>query len=80
MAQALPSSFDEWIQSLLNDLQSNDVDMSDIVQYLMGIIASDSETDEEKQIAIVELLSDLDLKVREAFIDCRNTVSYFILA
>ncbi len=66
MAQALPSSFDEWIQSLLNDLQSNDVDMSDFVQYLMGVIASDSETDEEKQIAIVELLSDLDLKVREA--------------
>jgi hypothetical protein len=80
MAQALPSSFDEWIQSLLNDLQSNDVDMSDFVQYLMGVIASDSETDEEKQIAIVELLSDLDLKVREAFIDCQNTVSYFILA
>jgi len=80
MAQALPSSFDEWIQSLLNDLQSNDADMSDFVQYLMGIIASDSETDEEKQIAIVELLSDLDLKVREAFIDCQNTVSYFILA
>jgi len=80
MAQALPSSFDEWIQSLLNDLQSSDADMSDFVQYIMGIIASDSETDEEKQIAIVELLSDLDLKVREDLIDCQNTVSYFILA
>jgi hypothetical protein len=38
--------------------------MSDIVQYLMGIVTSDSETDEEKQTAIVELLADLDLKVK----------------
>jgi hypothetical protein len=63
MAEALPTSFDEWIRSLLNELQSNDADMSDFVQYLLGIVNSDSETDEEKQIAIAELLADLDLKV-----------------
>jgi hypothetical protein len=63
MAEALPTSFDEWIRSLLNELQSNDADMSDFVQYLLGIVNSDSETDEEKQIAITELLADLDLKV-----------------
>ncbi|CAF1254191.1 unnamed protein product [Rotaria magnacalcarata] len=62
MAEASSSSFDEWIRSLLNELQSNDVDMSDFVQYLMGIVTSDSETDEEKQVAIAELLADLDLK------------------
>ena len=67
MAQALSSSFDEWIRSLLNDLQSNNVDMDDFVQYLIGIVTSDSETDEEKQIAIAELLADLDLKVQLAF-------------
>jgi hypothetical protein len=64
MAAALSSTFDEWIRSLLNELHSNDADMSDFVQYLMGIVTSDSETDEEKQIAIVELLADLDLKVK----------------
>jgi hypothetical protein len=63
MAQALSSSFDDWIRSLLNELQSNDVDMSDFVEYLMGIVRSDTETDEEKQTAIAELLADLDLKV-----------------
>ena len=63
MAQALLSSFDEWVRSLLNALQSNGADMSDFVQYLTGIITSESETDEEKQQAIAELLADLDLKV-----------------
>ena len=63
MAQASSSSFDEWVRSLLNDLQSNNVDMSDFVQYLTGIVTSDSETDEEKRTAIAELLADLDLKV-----------------
>jgi len=67
MATALSSSFDEWIRSLLNELQSNDADMSDFVQYLIGIVTSDSETDEEKQIAIAELLADLDLKVKSIF-------------
>ncbi|CAF2996618.1 unnamed protein product [Rotaria sp. Silwood2] len=62
MAEASSSSFDQWIRSLLNELQSNDADMSDFVQYLMGIVTSDSETDEEKQVAIAELLADLDLK------------------
>ncbi|CAF4436650.1 unnamed protein product, partial [Adineta steineri] len=62
MAEALPSSFEDWIRTLLNDLQQNNTDMSDIVQYLFGIVTSDSETDEEKQVAIVELLADLDLK------------------
>ncbi|CAF1423710.1 unnamed protein product [Rotaria sordida] len=62
MAEALSSSFDQWIRSLLNELQSNDADMSDFVQYLMGIVTSDSETDEEKKVAIAELLADLDLK------------------
>ncbi|CAF1158671.1 unnamed protein product [Adineta steineri] len=62
MAEALPSSFEDWIRTLLNDLQQNNTDMSDIVQYLLGIVTSDSETDEEKQVAIVELLADLDLK------------------
>lgn len=65
MAEASSSSsFDEWIRSLLNELQSNNADMSDFVQYLMGIVTSDSETDEEKQTAIAELLADLDLKVK----------------
>lgn len=63
MAEAFSSPFDQWIRSLLNELQSNDDDMTDFVQYLMGIVTSDSETDEEKQTAIVELLADLDLKV-----------------
>ena len=67
MAEALSSSFDEWIRSLLNELQSNDADMTDFVQYLMGIVTSDSETDEEKQTAIAELLVDLDLKVKSIF-------------
>jgi len=67
MAEALSSSFDEWIQSLLNDLQSDNVDMSDFVEYLLGIITSDSETNEEKQIAIAELLGDLDLKINKIF-------------
>ncbi|UJR13785.1 hypothetical protein I4U23_000795 [Adineta vaga] len=63
MAEAISSSsFDDWIRSLLNDLQSNNADMSDFVQYLLGIVTSDSETDEEKLIAIGELLVDLDLK------------------
>jgi hypothetical protein len=43
--------------------------MSDIVQYLLGIVTSDSETDEEKQIAIAELLGDLDLKVNKNFLN-----------
>lgn len=63
MAEALPSSFDEWIRSMLNELQSNNDDMSDFVQYLLGIVTSDSETDEEKLTAISELLADLDFKV-----------------
>jgi hypothetical protein len=63
MAEASSSTFDQWIRSLFNELQSNDADMSDFVQYLMGIVTSDSETDEEKQTAIVELLADLDLRV-----------------
>lgn len=63
MAEALPPSFEGWIRSLLNDLQSNNDDMSDFVQYLLGIVSSDSETDEEKLTAIGELLADLDLKV-----------------
>jgi hypothetical protein len=67
MAKALSTSFDEWIRSLFNELQSNNADMSDFIQYLMGIVTSDSETDEEKQVAIVELLSDLDLKVELIF-------------
>lgn len=67
MAQALSSSFDQWIRSLLNDLQSNDDDMTDFVEYLRGIVTSDSETDEEKLVAISELLSDLDLKVEKFF-------------
>ena len=64
MAQASSSSssFDQWIRSLLNELQSNDDDMSDLVQYLLGIVTSDSETDDEKLVAIGELLADLDLK------------------
>jgi hypothetical protein len=65
MAQALSSSFDEWIRSLLNDLQSNNIDMTDFVQYLLTIVTSDSETNEEKQIAITELLGELDLKVNK---------------
>lgn len=64
MAEALETSFDAWIRSLLNELQSNDDDMSDFVQYLMGIVMSDSETDEEKLTAITELLTDLDFKVK----------------
>ena len=63
MAEALPSSFEGWIRSLLNDLQSNNDDMSDFVQYLLGIVSSDSESDDEKLTAIGELLTDLDLKV-----------------
>ncbi|CAF1222209.1 unnamed protein product [Adineta ricciae] len=62
MAEALPSSFEGWIRSLLNDLQSNSDDMSDFVQYLLGIVSSDSESDDEKLTAIGELLADLDLK------------------
>jgi hypothetical protein len=77
MANALSSSFDEWIPSLLNELQSNDADMSDFVQYLMGIVTSDSETDEEKQIAIAELLADLDLKVQIKSFKENKTVFYF---
>ena len=75
MAEALATSFDEWIRSLLNELQSDDVDMSDFVQYLMGIVTSDSETDEEKQVAIAELLADLDLKVKIIF----NKTKFYIL-
>jgi hypothetical protein len=60
-------SFDEWIRSLLNDLQSDNVDMSDFVEYFLSIVTSDSETDEEKKIAIAELLGDLDLKVNKTF-------------
>lgn len=66
MAEAtFSSSFELWIRSLLNELQSNsDTDMSDFVEYLLGIVTSESETDEEKLVAIGELLSDLDLKVK----------------
>ena len=80
MAQALSSSFDEWIRSLLNDLQSNDVDMSDFVQYLTGIVMSDSETDEEKQTAIAELLADLELKVSLSNSLCISTRTALLLA
>jgi hypothetical protein len=67
MADALSSSFDEWIRSLLNDLQSDNVDMSDFVEYFLSIVTSDSETDEEKKMAIAELLGDLDSKVNKTF-------------
>jgi len=67
IAEASSSSFDEWIRSLLNDLQSDNIDMNDFVEYLLGIVTSDSETNEEKQIAIGELLGDLDLKVNKIF-------------
>jgi len=76
MAEASSSSFDDWICSLLNDLQSNDTDMSDFVQYLLGIVTSDNETDEEKQTAIAELLADLDLKVKFPF-EFRTTPTHF---
>jgi len=72
MAEAVSSSFDDWIRSLLNGLQSNNTDMSDFVQYLLGIVTSDSETNEEKQIAITELLADLDLKVKLIFSKPKN--------
>ena len=89
MAQALLSSFDEWVRSLLNALQSNGADMSDFVEYLTGIISSESETDEEKQQAIAELLADLDLKVipsetylrlRNAFGRLRSTITTLMLS
>lgn len=78
MAEALSSSFDEWIRSLLNELQSNNADMSDLVQYLIGIVTSDSETDEEKQTAISELLADLDLKVKTELRIFFSLLEYFI--
>lgn len=78
MAEALSSSFDEWIRSLLNELQSNNADMSDLVQYLIGIVTSDSETDEEKQTAISELLADLDLKVKTEHRIFFSLLEYFI--
>lgn len=76
MAEAtFSSSFELWIRSLLNELQSNtDADMSDFVEYLLGIVTSESETDEEKRVAIGELLSDLDLKVN--FSTKENSTSY----
>lgn len=77
MAEASSSSFDEWIRSLLNELQSNNDDMSDFVQYLMGIVTSDSETDEEKLVAITELLSDLDLKVKLNLKNKLNMINYY---
>lgn len=78
MAEALSSPFDQWIRSLLNELQSNDDDMTDFVQYLLGILTSDSETDEEKQTATAELLVDLDLKVN--FIFFSSNLSMEVLA
>ena len=77
MAHALETSFDEWIRSLLNELQSNDADMSDFVQYLMGIVTSDSETDDEKLVAITELLADLDLKVENSILSIDSVERLF---
>lgn len=59
-------------------MQSNDDDMTDFVQYLLGILTSDSETDEEKQTATAELLVDLDLKVN--FIFFSSNLSMEVLA
>jgi hypothetical protein len=80
MAEAVSSSFDDWIRSLLNGLQSNNADMSDFVQYLLGIVTSDSETNEEKQIAITELLADLDLKVKLIFSKQKTIHDFRLLA
>ena len=64
MAEALSSSFDNWTRSLLHELRLNDDDINDFVQYLMSVVTSDSETDEEKRETITELFTELDLKVR----------------
>ncbi|CAF1312386.1 unnamed protein product, partial [Didymodactylos carnosus] len=54
-------TFENAVKSLLELLQPN-LDITDFLSYIVGIVTSENETDDEKLNAMNEMLQELDLK------------------
>ncbi|CAF1609934.1 unnamed protein product, partial [Didymodactylos carnosus] len=57
-------TFENAVKSLLELLQPN-LDITDFLSYIVGIVTSENETDDEKLNAMNEMLQELDLKFME---------------